>query len=273
MSTTKTVHHELPAVAGRRLQLDIDKGRVQIRTGTGDAIRCEIALTAEARNEAEARALLERVDLAFGQTTVRCAVAQAEQTGQGSRQQQVGRIDADVTITVPCRQDIVLRNGVGTIEIERLEGNVHVRSGAGDVWIAAVEGEVLVEGGSGSIEVRDVTQRITAKSKAGDVTLRRIGGPIQVATLAGEVSAEIVRPPGADSRITTVAGGISIALAPSVGLDLHARTGLGGMSVRVPSGVRTDRPGRTVHTLYGGGSRLSIRTMVGRVRIDPLSAP
>jgi hypothetical protein len=275
MRIKKVIRHSFPANPGSLFALDADKGSVQIGPGKGNAIQVEVSLVACARKEAEAQAMVERVVVEFRQAergpSVHSRAAAAERSAWGFWRQQ-GNVELTFAIAIPCLQDLLVENGAGGIEVERVRGNVRLHTRAGTIRVHAVEGAVYAQTESGSIEVGQVEERVVARSGSGDITLRQIGCALEATTGAGSVSAQIVGQPRADSEITTRAGNVSIALAGTAGLYLDAVTQVGRLTAQLPSMMRSSGLGGALRReMNGGGPRLTVRTAVGQIFIQSFS--
>jgi hypothetical protein len=101
---------------------------------------------------------------------------------------------ADVTIRVPSGGELVVRNGVGTIDCANLGGTFELSTHYGDVAVDTVEGDLVVDTGNGDVDVRGVTGRVEVDTGNGDVDLSGAEGPlVRVDSGNGRVYATDVR--------------------------------------------------------------------------------
>ncbi|WP_144394957.1 DUF4097 domain-containing protein [Pleionea sediminis] len=104
----------------------------------------------------------------------------------------------DLTVTVPARllldvkdgsgamtissinNDIKVRDGSGELNISDIKGNVSVDDGSGRLFIENIQGELVVDDGSGSMEVRKVTGPVDIEDGSGSITISDLMDALRV---------------------------------------------------------------------------------------------
>jgi len=182
---------------------------------------------------------------------------------------------ADIEVRVPSGGNLRLRQGVGevhanevdgdldldshygTVTVDSVDGNLVVDTGSGDVSIAGVNGELSVDTGSGDVEVDGAqTEDIVVDTGSGDVTLTKVassgdvsidtgsgdvtltdvsGSDIDVDTGSGDVNASDIRAEGA--MIDTGSGDVMLHLLEMGRGDFDIDTGSGGIQLGLPAGA------------------------------------
>lgn len=134
---------------------------------------------------------------------------------EGERVRVVGRrsgsfpiLYADLKISMPTGIELVIRNGVGSVEGGDLDGDLVVDTGSGDVSLASFSGELLVDTGSGDVDLGPVDGSLSVDTGSGDVDVERLVGSAEVDTGSGHIRLRAV-----DSdrlHLDTGSGGIEV---------------------------------------------------------------
>jgi hypothetical protein len=100
----------------------------------------------------------------------------------------------DVTVRVPRGGALTVRNGVGAIVGETLDGRFDLATHYGDVRVASINGDLTVDTGNGDVSASEVKGRVTIDTGNGDVDVSGAEGDVvRVDTGNGHVVAEAVR--------------------------------------------------------------------------------
>jgi hypothetical protein len=252
---------------GDVLELANTIGNVVVSTGRGGEGRIVARRKAGGRNDAEARALLERMRLQVNQHAQR-VVVKAEPAAEAS----MYRLDYEVT----------LPKGMG-LDLKNLSGDVTVTSVAGDVRVEAMSGDITAQGllrlralrtMSGDIQLTESTlvgeanvqtvsgdvvasgvkaASLTLGSVSGDIQLRAAGCErVNVRTVNGDIEFASPAVGGGRYELKTHAGNIVlVAGARSAGYEFEAQTFKGRIQADVAG---TGSGQRQVSGRIGDGS-------------------
>jgi hypothetical protein len=275
----KTVDLPLAALEGGRLEVRMDRGTLRIRSGEPGAARLEIRLKSEADTREEAQALLDgfspdvsehggevRIGLEFGPTN--------ETWTWFLRRRRDKHLDAEVTVTVPRRQDLRVALEAGDLEVEGAEGAVELSVKAGRLHLGSVTGDARAHAAAGQIDVGHVTGRLTIQTQIGAVLVREAGEALEISTESGDITTRLLHPLREDSRLTTKLGQIRVELADQVGADLDAQVQAGRVVCDYPllgSGGGQPAGGSRQGAVNGGGRKLTLSTQAGQIHVGRLS--
>lgn len=96
----------------------------------------------------------------------------------------------DLSITVPERIHLTVRDGSGSIRIDRLTGNLKIDDGSGSIRVADIEGNVTIEDGSGSISVTQITGDVSIDDGSGSITVMDAGGKVKIEDGSGSIDVD-----------------------------------------------------------------------------------
>ncbi len=179
---------------------------------------------------------------------------------------------AKLIVSVPASADLKASSGDGSIDIERVAGQLELRSGDGSIHGSGLDGAVTAHTGDGSIKLDGVTGSLNVDTGDGSITVA--GALSAVRARSGDGSVTIRAGSGSATKsdwdITTGDGSVTLALPDGFGGELDARTGDG--SVRMTdvtlSNVTGEIGKRNVAGRLGaGGATVRIRTGDGSITL------
>jgi len=233
---TDTWTRSYPLAEGGRLELVNVNGRIAAEPSPGTAVELVAERTAKAGTDEAAQELLGRVEMReeIGDSRVRVEVRAPRTFG-------VSNVDVQWTVKVPKGAVVDLRTVNGRVALTGLEGELHARA---------------VNGGVSGKRLSVTTLEASTVNGGVDIEL--------LAPLTGEGSV----------ALESVNGGVFLALPDESQASVTARVSNGGIStgdleVQV-TGEQSRR--RLEGTLNGGGTRVTLRTTNGGVRISRSSA-
>jgi lia operon protein LiaG len=161
---------------------------------------------------------------------------------------------ADLHVSVPRGQQIIVHVGMGHVAVTNLDGNLvvlasaadvdvqgaagslKVATGSGDVTANGVKGMVAIDTGSGSVHGRDLDgEDVKIETGSGDVTASAIRAPkLKAQTGSGEVEIDGVR--SREIVLGTGSGNVTLQLLANVE-RLKIETGSGDVKVRAPASL------------------------------------
>jgi hypothetical protein len=278
VTVEKTVDLPLAAREGGRLEVRMDRGTLRIRSGEPGAARLEIRLNSEAGTREEAQALLDGfspdVSERDGEVRIGLQLGPTNETWTWFlRRRRDKHLNAEVTVTVPRRQDLRVALEAGDLEVEGAEGSVELSVKAGRLYLGSVTGDARAQTAAGQIDVGHVTGRLTLQTQIGAVRVREAGEALEISTESGDITTRLLQPLREDSRLTTKLGQIRVELADQVGADLDARVQAGRVVCDYPLLGSGGQPagGSRQGAVNGGGRKLTLSTQAGQIHVGRLS--
>lgn len=146
---------------------------------------------------------------------------------QGKPSSSIPVLYADLRIAVPKQGPVAVRNVVGGVTGETLEGDLVVDTGSGSVEIAGFSGKLLVDTGSGRVTLGRVRGETTVDTGSGGIEIAELIGNGSLDTGSGAIRVQKV----AAGKLVcdTGSGGVSVKNG-AVG-ELLIDTGSGGVTV------------------------------------------
>lgn len=189
----------------------------------------------------------------------------------------VSNVDGDIKVSVAAaavhaehtRGFLSLDTGSGSVDVTDAQGELRLDTGSGGVAVNGVRGEsLLMDTGSGSIRGGDIdVKTLKLDVGSGGVRLDRIKAQ-RVAAEAGSGGMELTfLAPVADLTAEAGSGGITVRLPETQGADIDIETGSGGIDTDFT--ISTSRFARR-HirgTIGNGNARIRIEAGSGSVRL------
>lgn len=276
--------------AGGTLELDTDRGAIEIRTHDASTVDVVVTMDARTRDKSEAKEMFEDFDVSFHPSGGDLRIE-----GDDRRQRSRGwfnfRGDSNSlrirwTITVPTRYTVDLRTAGGSISVRDLNGDVDARTSGGSLKLGRIEGRVNARSSGGGITIEETGGRVDVSTSGGGISIARargdvrahtsggsirvdeVFGTIDAVTSGGSITASLSSQPTHDCRLSTSGGSVNVRLASSIALNLDARSSGGRVSADVPVTVRgTMAKNRLQGAINGGGPELVLRTSGGGISI------
>ena len=275
-------------------------GDITVTRGGGSDATVDIVKTARGRDVADAREMLQLVQVEVSERNGRAEVKAHYPGGDDWRRNSTRR---NVNVSVAYN----LTAPAGTrISIESISGNIKITDIKGDITAGTVSGDVRISGAgrvgsaksiSGTIEISDaqVEGALEASSVSGDVILRRIrAGRIGGGSVSGSIKLEDVQSDDVSAHTTSgevyfsgtlarrgryelksFSGEVRLTLSGNTGFEIDANSFSGDIRSDLPIATRGAvdsngrRPRRTIlKGTYGDGSAvLDITTFSGSIVI------
>jgi hypothetical protein len=90
-------------------------------------------------------------------------------------------------VRIPNNLDLAIRDGVGSVKIQNVRGNLSLTDGTGHITLQNVGGNVTVKDGTGAIEVSGVGGDISVKDGTGRINIRDVDGGVVIDDGAGSI--------------------------------------------------------------------------------------
>lgn len=152
--------------------------------------------------------------------------------------------------------------GSGTVQVERVNGDVEAATGMGDLRLGHVTGRLRARSGSGRIEVDALEgERATVATGNGDVQLGVVASDVQARTGNGRV----VVSEAASGRLDLVTGSgdVTVAVRPGVGAQIDIVSGSGEARSELDVSDRPPASAPTVRVRARTGSGKAVVARAG----------
>ncbi|MBW3670341.1 MAG: DUF4097 domain-containing protein [Acidobacteria bacterium] len=276
--------------AGGTLELDTDRGSIEIRTHDAPTVDVLVTMDARTRDESEAKEMFEDFDVSFHPSVADLRI-EGDDRSPRSRGWFNFRGGSNAfrvrwTVTVPTRYTLDLRTSGGSISVHDLNGDVDARTSGGGLKFGRIEGRVRARSSGGSISIEETGGRVDVSTSGGGIAIARargdvrahtsggsirvdeVFGTIDAVTSGGSITASLSSQPTHDCRLSTSGGSVNVRLDPSIALNLDARSSGGRVSADIPVTIRgTMGKNRLQGTINGGGPELVLRTSGGGISI------
>jgi hypothetical protein len=176
---------------------------------------------------------------------------------------------ADLRVQVPAGRTVAIHQGVGTIEVANVNGDLRVKGHAASIRSAGTRGSLNLDTGSGSVEVRDAQGDVRIDTGSGSARVSNVsGGMLDVDTGSGGVQGDGIRV----QRLHVDVGSGGVRLAGVDARDVDIDTGSGSVNLS----LRSDAENVKIDTGSGGvvlavpaqfGAEADIDTGSGRIHV------
>ena len=177
---------------------------------------------------------------------------------------------ARLIVSLPGTSDVQATSGDGSIDVERLSGQIELRSGDGSIRGRELSGDIRVQTGDGSIRLREVSGSLDIGTGDGSIVADGTMSALRARSGDGSISIRVESGsvPDADWNITTGDGSVTLELPEHFDAELDARTGDGRVSVHGDLSETVESSRRSVRGRLGtGGRALRLRTGDGSIML------
>jgi hypothetical protein len=264
-------------------------------TGGGSDVTVEIVKTARGSDDADAREMLQLVQVEVIERAGRAEVRARYPQGEESRRNTRRNINVQVAFNVTAPANVRIR-------ATSISGSITTRDVKGEVAAESVSGTVrVINGGrvgsaksiSGNVEIldTDLDGSFNASSASGSVVLRRVKGrQLTLGSISGNVELEDVDcqqveaqsvsgnvrfggpiAKGGRYELNSHSGNVAVTLGGSTGFEVEATSFSGSIRSDFPFGSSGEqsRWRRSIRGVYGDGSAvLELTTFSGSIVIS-----
>jgi len=157
----------------------------------------------------------------------------------------------DLTVEVPQRLNLEVRDGSGSLEIQDIDGYLDLIDGSGSIRLARIGGDTQVEDGSGSTGIEQIGGNLELTDGSGGVKIEGVKGNVEVKDGSGGLQIRDIR---GDVEVEDGSGGMEII---HVGGNVTIYDGSGSITIR---NVRRD-----VRIKEAGSGGVTIQDVKGKV--------
>jgi len=169
-----------------KLDVDCGSGVLIIRGDNTDEIKVEARIKIRNADDDRAERIIKNdleLNLDKRGSTARL-ISKYRRSGSFFRKVQVS---IDLRVTVPEDIDLIIDDGSGSMEIERIKGEVRIDDGSGSMEIQNISGDLQIEDGSGDIDIYRIKGDVDIDDNSGSMDVRDIDGSIVVSDGSGSI--------------------------------------------------------------------------------------
>jgi hypothetical protein len=286
----RTVEKTFPVTGSGLLTVDTQGGGIRVKTTTEPGVKVTARQRIKADTEAEADALLRKLELTLEQrgNDVR-VVAKYPSRPLGLNFGSWPPVRVDFEVAVPAGFAAELATSGGGIEVGDLAGNVQARTSGGSIALGRMGGEVKARTSGGNIVLGSAAGAVELNTSGGNVTAGPVSGPatlgtsggniaidgaagvLRARTSGGSIRAKLIGPLMDDCSLSTSGGSVRVTVdrAATFRLDASASGGkvdVAGLKLTLEK-FSTGR-NRVTGEVNGGGRTLKLRSSGGGVAVQ-----
>jgi hypothetical protein len=177
---------------------------------------------------------------------------------------------ARLIVSLPASSDVQATSGDGSIDVERLSGQIELRSGDGSIRGRELSGDIRAQTGDGSIRLRGVSGSLDLGTGDGSIVADGTMSALRARSGDGSISIRVESGsvPNADWHISTGDGSVTVELPDQFDAQLDAHTGDGSVSVQGDLSETLESGKRSVRARLGrGGPALRLRSGDGSIML------
>jgi len=164
--------------------------------------------------------------------------------------------------------------GNGAINITDIGADAYAKTSFGSVQAERINGNLTVENNNGSVIAKNIKGDARVNTSFAGVTLESVGGKIAVDNQNGAISVTAARPASGcrDISLKTSFSSIRVSVPDGVGYNVSARTSFGRISTDVPVTSTGSIGGDSLNgTIGSGGCPLQLTDSNGSIEIAKAS--
>ena len=257
-----------------RLKIET-RGPVTLRGRSADQITYTIRKRVRARNEAEARALLNAARIRTSAREGLATITLAQRTRPSVSAEMKSRARSDLSFVsidttggdlqiYDILGGVAAETGGGLIQMDRIGSDVSAKTGGGEIRLGNIAGSIRCYSGGGLIQVDRAGKESWLETAGGDIFVRESGGPIHTLTAGGNIQVQ-----HASAMVSARTAGGRIEVLQANGIVLADNSG-GSIQVGSATGVRLASAGGSIR-LRGSSGSLRAVTDVGSILAEFIS--
>ncbi len=287
----RVVEKSFPVGGAGTLHVEAQGGEIRVNPSSDSVVTVTARQKIRANSEAEADALLTKLELTMEQTgnDVRI-VSKYERQPLGFRWGSWPPVQVNFVISVPAAFATDLLTSGGGIVLGNLDGKVSARTSGGGIRMGRMGSTVDARTSGGSITLDQAGGRADLRTSGGNISVGRVNGPADLSTSGGGIRADsvsgalrahtsggsiqagITGPLTDDCSLSTSGGSVRVTVDPSVAFRLDASTSGGsveaeGLTIKLEKS-RT-KQNQLAGLVNGGGPALKLRSSGGSIAVRP----
>lgn len=297
----KKIEKSFNVAAGGSLDLNSDRGSVDISSHSGNRVIIKILLITDTVNEHKAKDIFDDFEIAFKNNGNDVKV---EGNTLDHRLLRNKRLKVRFQVTVPEKYNLNIKTGGGNIDVADTKGRVLVKTSGGrialgkisgkvsartsggkitlegstgdatlhtsggDILIGMVDGDIEARTSGGNITVDAVHGNLEASTSGGGLHFRNVNGNLNGRTSGGSIEAELTAQVSEPVELYTTGGNIKLAIPADLKANIAASTFGGRVYTELPVTLRGKIGNAFLNgSLNGGGPEVNLKTMGGNIEI------
>lgn len=272
-------------------------GDIVVTRGSGSDTTIEIVKTARGRDVADAKELLQLVDVEVNERNGRAEVKThypSDDTARRNNRRNVN-VSVDYTVTTPAGTRVSIESISGDLKVTDIKGDLSANTISGDIRVSGAGRISAAKTISGSVEIVDaqVDGTLDSSSVSGDVLVRHVTARrIDVGSVSGNLRLEDVQCDSAAAHSTSgnvtfsgplarkgryelksFSGEIRVSVPSTSGFEVEANSFSGQIRTEMPiqthgTDSRSGRRNTVLNGTFGDGSAvLDLTTFSGSIVI------
>lgn len=178
----------------------------------------------------------------------------------------------DLTVEVPDKMNLAIKDGSGDIELKNINGEVNIDDGSGAMEVNDVKGKLEIHDGSGDLEIKSIDAKTEIHDGSGDLSIHNVKGEMEIRDGSGSIGIKDIT---GDITIYDGSGDIKVE---KVNGDLEIKDGSGSLwvmdidgNVEVYDGsgsIYIDGVSRDVNIPESGSGSVNFKNVKGNVSGD-----
>ncbi len=261
---------EYSVEAGFKLTINNSAGAIIVSRVEGDKVIVKVTKEIDASSREDAEEMEDRIEVAIDARADRIEIDTRQPDGKrmngflgdlfGLKSGFNGSVNYQIEI--PTSVDIAIASTSGEVELNGLEGKIHIAATSSDITVRTAKANCDIENTSGDIRMKDVTGDIDVMSTSSDALFDNVQGNINLQATSGDTEAHWVT--GA-IRITKTSGNCLIGKltgevdVKTISGDIEIDQREGGFSLTTSSGdIQVDSE-------FNNGTRFEAETISGNI--------
>ena len=282
----RTVEKSFPVQPGARLTVSTSGGEIRVDPGADAVIKVVAKEHIRASSDADADALLQKLDLVIEQRGNDVVATASYREGSGFHFGSWPPVQVDFIVTVPSRTSVELKTSGGDVVVGDLDGAVHAHTSGGEIELGKIGADIDASTSGGSVRLKEGRGAVKLTTSGGNISAEHIAGPAELRTSGGDIRIDAVEstlsahtsggnvravfagPLKGDCTLSTSGGDVKTTVAEGAGFRLDAETSGGdvdasGLTISIEHGGLGKS--RLSGSVNGGGPLLKLRTSGGDI--------
>lgn len=284
------ITHSFNVSEGGILTINVDRGSIEVSTGSVDVVKVKVIRTVSTSNESKAQEIFEKYKIDFHHSgrDVTIKTLDSDHVRRKGLFSWLRDLNFRMRfiVTIPGKYNLNLKTSGGSISVGEIQGDAKAKTSGGSlsfanikgpVWARTSGGSIRLEGclenadiqtSGGEIRIGTVEGEVKAITSAGSIDVKEVMGTINASTSGGSVSAYISKQPKSDCSLITSGGSITIHLVKDIKVNVEAKTSGGRVSTDFPITMQGEiSKCQLKGKINGGGPQLHLKTSGGSIRI------
>lgn len=246
---------DLPALGVHTVLIRTDNGTIQVRPtrGDGDTIHVRAIIRAAGRDENDAQACLDAIDIITPTSGPADSVQEIRWDWKEPKEPQWGA-DVSFEVSLPAALDLNVETENGRVDVAGVTGACELKSRNGAIRAWAV-----------------AAQRLSASTQNGEIDIESPAGAIDLTTTNGKIVAALTGTTVSKGNLKTQNGEIRLSMDPTANVQFRCKTNNGRITNSLPLSdlKKASKRSLTGHLGDGGGT-IDVSSNNGAIRLEKI---